>query len=248
MNRIFISYSHKDGMDIAELLYERLKGCGYRVWKDDHSLPVGVDWPREISDAVEEGDYFIAVFTQGALESDWVQREIDMAFTAERRIIPVLVGNVKPPLYIRTIQSVFINSVDDWQALDKLVNALENGQSIPRVYNLSGHKDIEVNGILVLGHGDFRNPPLSDPNAIINTAKQMTELILPFLNAGAGIVPPGHPALACVVLAYCMGITTRLPVMFNTYRTDNDRYAISGSKCISLQGIREMGFEYRTRL
>lgn len=48
MNRIFISYSHKDGADIAELLYERLMGCGYRAWKDDHSLAPGHRFPREM--------------------------------------------------------------------------------------------------------------------------------------------------------------------------------------------------------
>lgn len=42
MNHIFLSYSHQDASDVAEWLYVRLTGCGYEVFKDDHSLILGL--------------------------------------------------------------------------------------------------------------------------------------------------------------------------------------------------------------
>src|SRR5262249_28203065 len=82
MNNIFISYSHKDGEEIAEFFHERLTGCGYDVWKDSHNLQVGKKFPRAISDAVEKTNDFIVLLTKAALQSDWVDNEINMAMTA----------------------------------------------------------------------------------------------------------------------------------------------------------------------
>lgn len=249
MNRIFLSYSHKDASEAAELLYARLTGCGYEVWKDNHSLPLGSSFPREISNAVGQQDYFVVLLSAAALESEWVQHEIDMAKVSQRLIIPIILEDLEIPLYLKTIQCLSMKEgVNDWLALHKLVDHLGGGKSIPRVYNMSGHKDIEVNGVLVLGHSDFVRVDLSDPQIIPDTAQQMAQLALPFIRqAGAGIVPHGHPALACSILAYLLGTTNQMPQLFCTHRLENGKFRISGDRSISLQNIRDLGFEYRSK-
>jgi hypothetical protein len=249
MTRIFLSYSHKDASELAELLYIRLTGCGYEVFKDDHSLPLGTSFPRAISNAVGQQDYFVVLLSAAALESEWVQKEIDMATVAQRQIIPIVLEELEIPLYLKTIQCLEMRAgTNDWLALHKLVNHLNNGKSIPRVYNMSGHKDIEVNGVLVLGHSDFGHVDLSNSLSISDTARKMAESALPFIRqAGAGIVPHGHPALACSILAYLLGTTNQMPTLFYTHPLENRKFGISGDRSISLQDIRNQGFEYRSK-
>lgn len=247
MNRIFLSYAHKDASEVAEWLYIRLTGCGYEVWKDNHSLPLGSSFPKEISNAVGQQEYFIVLLSAASMASAWVQDEIDIAKVARRQIIPIMLEEVEVPLYLRTIQCLEMRAgINDWRALHQLVNHLGNGQSIPRVYNMSGHKDIEVNGVLMLGHSEFGHVDLSDPKSIADTAQTMAEAALPFIKeAGAGVVPHGHPALACCILAHLLGTTNQMPPLFYTYRLDNGKFGISGDRFVSLQNIRDLGFEYR---
>lgn len=247
MNRIFISYAHKDASEVAEWLYRRLTGCGYEVWKDNHSLPLGSSFPKEISNAVGQQDYFIVLLSAAAVASAWVQDEIDMAKVARRRLIPVILADVEIPLYLQTIHSLEMRAgVNDWRALHQLVNQLGDGQTIPRVYNMSGHKDIEVNGVLVLGHSEFGHVDLTDPQAIMTTAQTMAEAALPFLKeADAGIVPHGHAALACGILAHLLGTTNQMPPLFYTYRLENGKFGISSDHVVALQNLRDIGFAYR---
>lgn len=247
MSRIFLSYAHKDASEVAEWLYNRLTGCGYEVWKDNHSLPLGSSFPKEISNAVGQHDHFIVLLSAAAIASAWVQDEIDMAKVARRRLIPVILAEVEIPLYLRTIHSLEMKAgVNDWRSLHQLVNQLGDGQAIPRIYNMSGHKDIEVNGALVLGYSEFGHVDLTDPQAITTTAQTMAEAALPFIKeAEAGIVPHGHPALACGILAHLLGTTNQMPSLFYTYRLENGKFGISGDRFVSLQNIRDQGFAYR---
>lgn len=246
MSHIFISYSHKDASDVAELFHTRLMGCGYQIWQDKHSLELGDSFPQKISDAIEDVEYFIIIITPAALESTWVRDEIDMALVARCKVIPVILGDAKPPLYLRKIQSLFMRDAGDWQALDKLVDNFKKGASIPRVYNMSGHKDIQVDGILVLGHSEFGLTDLNEPATLDATARRMAQDALPYIKAGAGIVPHGHPALACAILAFLLGAVNDMPKLYYTFK-QRDQFGISIEKHIALQDIRNAGFLFRSQ-
>ena len=252
MNRIFISYARSDAAEIAEFLYQRLSGCGYEVWKDDHAIPLGASFPSALSNALEQERDVILLITEAALKSEWVKDEIDMAMTAGRRVIPVILNEIKDedvPLMIRKLNwLVMKDGTNDWKALHRLVDHLEGGVSISRAYNMSGHKDIEIAGVLVLGHSDFGHADLSDPASITEIAKNIVEEALPCIQAGAGIVPPGHPALACTSLAYLLGITNQMPRLFNTFKNTDGKFAIGKEAFVSLQDVRDAGFEYRSHM
>jgi TIR domain len=249
MNRIFLSYAHKDGSEAAEWLYTRLKGCGYEVWKDNHSLPLGGSFPKEISNAMDRMDFVLVLLSAAAVASDWVQEEIDMAKVARRQMIPILLEQTEVPPYLKTIHSLELKAgINDWRALHQLVNHLGAGSSLPRVYNMSGYPDIEVNGALVLGHSEFGHVDLSSPQSIADTARTMAEAACPFIReAGAGIVPHGHPALACGILAHLLGITNQLPPLFYTSKLETGKFGIRGDRFVSLQNMREVGLESRNR-
>src|SRR5215217_5468810 len=103
MRQIFISYAHADASVVAELLYARLTGAGYAVWKDDHSLFLGRNFPSAIANAIGEHDYFLVLLSAAALQSDWVEDEINMATVARRPIIPIVLADLEIPLYLRRI-------------------------------------------------------------------------------------------------------------------------------------------------
>ncbi len=253
MSRIFLSYARSDAGEIAEYLYERLTGAGYEVWKDDHDLPLGANFPGAISAALEDQCDVIVLLTRAALKSEWVNDEVNMAVTARRRVIPIVLDELKDdeiPLLLRKLNWLTMRKgTEDWQALHRLVDNLEGGKSIPRIYNMSGHKDdMEVHGVLVLGHHNFTPADLSDPQSMSETARKMAEEALPYIKAGADIVPAGHSALACVILAYLLGITNQMPRIFYPNKIADRKFGVNAGTFIRLQEIRDAGFEYRSHL
>ncbi|MBF0549003.1 MAG: toll/interleukin-1 receptor domain-containing protein [Deltaproteobacteria bacterium] len=232
MNRVFISYPHKDASDVAEFLYTSLTGAGYEVWKDDHSLQLGSRFPKELSKALSDYDYFLVLLTTAALESDWVKDEIDMAIAAKRHIIPIVLEDIVIPPYLNMIHCLEMKEkAKDWLALHRLVDHLGDGKNIPRVYNMAGHNEFEVRGILVLDHSEFVGfacPDLDDPSSLAKIAESMAEAALPYIKqAGAGIVPPRHSTLACSILSHLLGAQGQMPRLFYTHKSE------SGKRCIS---------------
>jgi len=250
MKSIFISYSRGDSSDLAESLYSKLKGAGYAVWKDDHSIPLGNHFPEEISKNVVEKDVFIVLLSKLSVNSDWVKEEINTAKAAKCRIIPILVEDVEIPASLQSLHRLdMTDTKSHWRALHELVNDLEGGESIPRVFNMSGHNNIAVSGVLVLDHCDFKYADLDSPVSISENSEKLAQSALPYIKeANAGIVPHGHPALASATLAYLLGSLNQMPRLFWTKKNAEGNFGISSENCVLLQDVRERGFEYRHSL
>ena len=98
---VFLSYAHDDG-DIAQRLYEDLRGQGIDVWKDDRhdALAKGANWDHEIRRRIADCACFVPVIsahTSDTLESyfwkEWnlaLQRAQQMDSLKRRFIFPVL--------------------------------------------------------------------------------------------------------------------------------------------------------------
>lgn len=248
MNSLFLSYSRKDS-EVAEYLYNRLSGAGYSVWKDNRNIALGGAFPQELSSSIMKADYFLVLLSASSLASDWVNHEINIAIASGRRIIPVRLEEVQPPPVLLSLHYLdMLDTAARWKALHKLVNDLLGGSTIPRAYNMSGHTDIEVDGILILDHCDFKYADLNSTDSVIANAEKLAQAALPYLKeTKAGIIPPGHPALASATLAYLLGVNNKMPRLFWTRRNENDNFEVSSENIISLQGIRNKGFELREK-
>ena len=92
MVNIFISYSEKDGKDLAEHLKWVLKNFDREisafVAADD--IDIGVSWELEINTALSDCDVFIPILTVAACRSNWVQKEIRVAIEKETWTIPCM--------------------------------------------------------------------------------------------------------------------------------------------------------------
>lgn len=92
-HNVFLSYRNKPlGNAVVRELHRYLeKEHGCTVFWDKTTLHAGDNWSDEIYDAIRSSDVLIVVMEANVLDSDWVQREVDLAHGAHVRILPLYV-------------------------------------------------------------------------------------------------------------------------------------------------------------
>ena len=133
--RILVSYARRDGGEFSHALSERLaKEHGFTVWRDLSELEGGIDWWRQISDAIRRVEYLILVITPAALESRVVREEWRFARTQGVCVIPVMgspgldFANLSG--WMRRTHFVDVQDPEQWR---RLVRTLEGPCRTPRV-------------------------------------------------------------------------------------------------------------------
>ena len=95
--KIFISYKRDSGIDIAARVKDFFVAKGNSVFYDVASMRIG-DFEKQIENNIAESDCFLLLLTPGALESDWVQKEIRCAFKNPKiNIVPLFVPSFTVP-------------------------------------------------------------------------------------------------------------------------------------------------------
>ena len=116
MPSIFISYRRDDSIYAANHIYERLVEHFGResIFMDEESIPVGIDFRKNLQAAVSRCDVLLAVIGHGWLEArhpegplvgqrrldnpdDFVRIEIQTALERGIPVVPVLVGKATMP-------------------------------------------------------------------------------------------------------------------------------------------------------
>jgi len=95
MSDVFISYSRKD-IAFASLLRQSLEGCQVDTWIDWDRIPVGERWWGEIQEAIQSANIFMFIISKSSLGSKVCKQEIELALKNHKRIIPVVVDDLKP--------------------------------------------------------------------------------------------------------------------------------------------------------
>ena len=116
---VFVSYRRSVSWGIARTIVDRLESKGADVFIDVEDIHDG-SFGEYIQQNIRDRDYFIPVLAPGTLESEWVQREIRLALTLDKTIIPVMVNGFD--LYTHPIP-------DDLQAIKD-----QNGVILPPEY------------------------------------------------------------------------------------------------------------------
>jgi hypothetical protein len=90
-DRIFISYSRKDGAECAAKLRKWLLDENLSVWQDLIALEGGRDWWSQIEDALRTKSlqHFVLIVTPAAWASPVVQREIQLARQEGKTFCPI---------------------------------------------------------------------------------------------------------------------------------------------------------------
>lgn len=100
----FISYSQKD-KHFARKIKQMLEQAGARVWIDEMEMRVGDSMMKQISSAIKENQYLIAVLSQNSVKSEWVKTELRWAMDHELKakrvkVLPILLENCEVPLFL----------------------------------------------------------------------------------------------------------------------------------------------------
>jgi hypothetical protein len=106
MCEIFISHIHEDekaANAINCLLRAKLNGgrtskSGIEVFlsANQFQIRMGDDWLQKIHSALNSAKVVVALFSDAALSRPWVHFEAGGAWFAEKKLMPVCLGNLKP--------------------------------------------------------------------------------------------------------------------------------------------------------
>jgi hypothetical protein len=85
VKRVFISYAHRDGGDLAVRLQPDLEGRGFDVWLDQQRLKGGDRWTNEIEQALDRAQVVLALLSDGSFTPDTCRAEQGWALDAGKR-------------------------------------------------------------------------------------------------------------------------------------------------------------------
>lgn len=85
----FISYAHKDGLEYPVRLAELLTATGYSVFLDQTEFAVGDELDAETRRRIRMSSYLIVLAGPAAVESEWVQKEVEQFLDTGRTPIVV---------------------------------------------------------------------------------------------------------------------------------------------------------------
>lgn len=91
MNRVFISYSRQN-VTFVERLARDLSDAGLFVWVDFRHIKGGDDWRKAITDGINQSEILLVCLSPDAVKSEWVRREIFLARSQHKFIIPLMVS------------------------------------------------------------------------------------------------------------------------------------------------------------
>src|SRR5215208_4558587 len=128
MTSLFISYSRKD-MEAARRLTEAFKGQELEFWIDWEGIPPTVDWWNAIEKGIEEADIFLFLISPDSAKSKVCQQEIDHAIKNGKRLVPVVLRDIKgdeAPPHLSPLNWIFLRDNDDFNfAFGKLITAIK---------------------------------------------------------------------------------------------------------------------------
>ena len=155
---IFISYRREDGAQYARIVQLILENSGFSVFLDYDELRDG-NFSNKIENAIKAAPVFIMILTNKYLSrcwrrTDWVRREIAMAISGGKKIIPIVPDSmpVNIPLFLDAgIKSVLkteqYSHVDFGSRLKDDINAIIR-ERIEQNVNLTHDEHIPYSYVL----------------------------------------------------------------------------------------------------
>src|SRR5215470_5193312 len=95
-SQIFVSYRKlpdRSTPQIALDIVTRLKAYDYETFIDLERLEGGLEWEQEIYSNIFRSDVLIVLLQKETADSEWVQREVDVARGAQVSILPLQVDD-----------------------------------------------------------------------------------------------------------------------------------------------------------
>ena len=137
---VFISYSRSDYLDdqmneipgnAISLIKKAFTEANISYWIDEEGIDWGDKFPEVISSSIESSSIVVFVSSKNSIGSKWVTKEIALAESLEKHIIPIRIDDTS---YSKNGKLAFrvvdLNHIDYYKnptkALDNLVNAISS--------------------------------------------------------------------------------------------------------------------------
>jgi hypothetical protein len=135
-NDVFISYRRKDS-EFVQQLHQELTNRGISAWFDKESIEVADHWRTSIAEGIRECKVFVLVLSPDAVESVNIRKEVDLAESHHKKIVPLVWRKTDIPVAfeyaLAGIQWIDFNetaSSENFDELADVVNRLLGGSSM----------------------------------------------------------------------------------------------------------------------
>jgi hypothetical protein len=140
LKRIFISYSWKDVKVALRVSDELSKLENLRIWIDSQAIDAGTRISEAITESMKGSDYYLLLLSENSNQSEWVKREISLAFDLsmkkELTLVPMLLESVEVPLEFRGL--LYIDARQSFEeGLRRLVDFFTSQSQLTRQFNKS---------------------------------------------------------------------------------------------------------------
>ena len=153
MASVFLSYDHEDAARAA-LVAAALENAGHSVWWDRH-IHGGAEYQSVIESAVEHADAVVVLWSERSIKSAWVRDEAAEG-REQGKLIPVLIGPVKPPMGFRQYQTIDLSTrrrASEPKHLDELLGAIAKISTTPVPTRAASTARVTQTGTRTLANG-----------------------------------------------------------------------------------------------
>ena len=122
MTQVFLSYPTQE-KETMEKIRHSLMRSSITVWTNTTDIQTGEDFGAALDRGIEQADNLVYLLSPDSLESIYCQKELDLAVSLNKRIIPILVRKTDPeqvPLELRELQ--YIDLTDNVKEEDYLLD------------------------------------------------------------------------------------------------------------------------------
>lgn len=103
--QIFLSYGNPD-REMAFKIYDDLSRAGQAAWLDQAKIEGGQYWDRAIEDALIACDILLVLHSPSSFRSDNVRDEWSFVLNSKKRVIPLILENVRLPYRLERLQYI----------------------------------------------------------------------------------------------------------------------------------------------
>lgn len=223
--KIFISYSSSEFNKVIEIC-KVLEKNGFDCWMAPQSIPAGSDYGAEIPTAIKNSDAFLLVLSHASQESIWVPKELDLAITDRKIIIPFHIddSDITEPFNFRltNIQRIeTFNKVSEGyrRLIEKLRSAESSiGEKKISILGKVTQQKSEENILAVDAERGVNNDPINSPSTL--SPKGFVQFVENFLNVFLDVLKNGDGfwgiiARAVVSIIFVIGV-----IIFARYITE----------------------------
>jgi hypothetical protein len=135
-NDVFISYRRKD-LDFVTQLHQELTNRSISAWFDMENIEVADHWRSSIAEGIRACKVFVLVLSPDAVESVNIRKEVDLAETHGKKIVPLMWRQTEIPVAfeyslagLQWIDFKQTASVENFDQLADVINRLLGGSSM----------------------------------------------------------------------------------------------------------------------